>query len=159
MITADLLREIDVFRSLSPAELDALLPLAKEETLRKDQVLFRERDPGDKLYVVLAGVIEIGRSAHGDARRVRLVRLERGEVFGELALFDGGMRSATATAAIVPETRIASWSFADLNALFDRNPALACKLLQALAKKLAARLRAATDGLFALLKELDRGAL
>lgn len=158
VISAETLREVDLFRGLTPEELAAVLALAREEVLKKDQLLFRERDPGDKLYVVLSGVIEIGR-ASADGRRVRLVRLERGEVFGELPMFDEGIRSASATAVIVPETHVAAWSFADLSALFDRNPALACKVMRSLSKKLSVRLRATTDGLFALLKELHRGAV
>jgi CRP-like cAMP-binding protein len=133
MITLELLRDVELFRDLAPAELAKILPLAREETYRKDDVVFRERDAADKLYVVLSGVVEIGRAGR-DARPVRLVRLERGEAFGEMGLFDGGARSATAVAALVPETRVASFAAA--------------------ARKLSMRLRATGDALFSVLRTL-----
>jgi len=158
MLSADSFRDVDLFRGFGPAELELLVPIAKEELLKKDQTLFRERDPGDRLFVVLSGVVEIGRTSGGE-RRIRLARLERGEMFGELSMFDEGPRSASATAAIVPETRVVSWSFADLNALFEKHPAVGLKVMRTLSRKLSVRLRATTDGLYALLREQQRGAV
>ena len=148
-----MIRDVELFKDLPPADLDRLVALAREETYRRDEVVFREKDPATKLYVVLAGMIEIARpSRGGDAKNIRLLRLGRGEVFGELAMLDDGGRSASATASIAPETRLAAWSLSELNALFEREPAMAARVHRALARKLASRLRATSEAVFALLQ-------
>jgi CRP/FNR family cyclic AMP-dependent transcriptional regulator len=62
--------------------------------------VFRERDPGGKLYLVLAGVVEVSKAG------TPLACLGRGEILGEIAAFDGGPRSAAA--GVIAETRLAS---------------------------------------------------
>jgi SulP family sulfate permease len=153
MITADALRESDLFRDLPPADVEKLATMAKEETFQKDAFVFHEKDPAAKVYVVLTGMIEIARESKGDHRPIRLLRLGRGEVFGELSLLDdAGGRSASAMATLTPETRVAAWSIAELNGLFEKDPALAARLHRSIARKLATRLRATSEAVFALLQ-------
>ncbi len=57
-------------------------------------------------------------------------------------------------ASLVPETRVAAWSIAELNALFDKEPAMAARIHRALSRKLASRLRATSEAVFALLQGL-----
>lgn len=63
----------------------------------KGSVIFREEDRRDNAYIVESGIVEIATTRNG--RQVPLVRLGKGEVFGETALLGDGPRSATATAA------------------------------------------------------------
>ncbi len=148
-----MVREVELFKELPPVDVERLVAIAHEESYRRDEYVFREKDPATKLYVVLTGMIEIARpSRGGDAKNIRLLRLGRGEVFGELAMLDDGGRSASAMASIVPETHLAAWSLAELNTLFDREPAMAARVHRALARKLASRLRATSEAVFALLQ-------
>ena len=59
-------------------------------------VIFREGDPSDVAFVVLSGRVEL--SAAGESGPVRLAMLKTGDLFGEVGILHGGVRSATATA-------------------------------------------------------------
>ena len=69
---------------------------AVRTTLRAGEVLFSQGEPGDSIYVIERGEIEISVYAN-DGRKLALDILRGGEVFGEIALF-GGDRTATAAA-------------------------------------------------------------
>lgn len=71
--------------------------LAREVTLASGEELFAEGDEGDALYVVVDGAIEISVLSRG-GRKLALDVLRAGALFGEIALFDPGLRTATATA-------------------------------------------------------------
>ena len=67
------------------------------KTYLPSQIIFREGLPGTSTYVVRAGKVEI--SVQREGRKVILATLGEGALFGEMAPFDGGLRSATASAA------------------------------------------------------------
>ena len=71
-------------------------------SLIRARSLFREGEPGNHLYVLARGAVSI---MIGDARRAnsRLVTFAPGSIFGEAAMFDGGLRSANAQSS--PRTR------------------------------------------------------
>jgi uncharacterized membrane protein len=96
MERANLLASIPLFESLDAAEVGALAAQLEERRCAKDEVVFREGDPGDRLFIIRDGSVGI---SHGEGKaRVDLTTLSNGQYFGELSLFDGGARSATATA-------------------------------------------------------------
>ena len=88
---------LGVSRAAPGKLLDKLAVLGTENTLRKGQDLFRQGDEADALYVLRDGLLEIS-TLSGDGRRLAHILLKPGTVFGEIALFDGGRRSATVTA-------------------------------------------------------------
>jgi CRP-like cAMP-binding protein len=151
MITQELLRSADLFAGLSPEDAVALAVLGREEVFRKGQVVFQEKQAADRIYLVVSGVVEITRGA---PRVHRLARLERGEVLGEIGTFDGGPRSATATAAVVPETRLVSWDAAGFRRFLQERPRAAAAVLQVLVRKMSARLRHASEAVHVLLQTL-----
>ena len=155
VITRELLASVEIFSALSPADADALAAIGKEEAYKKGQPVFREREPADRLYLVVSGVVEVSKSAAADGRIHRLARLERGEILGEISTFDRGPRSATATAALVPETRLVAWSIADFQAFLHQRPASAMTILPALLRKMGQRLRQASEGIHTLLRALE----
>ena len=155
MITKDFLKSVEIFSALAPADADALAALGREEVYKRGQTVFREREAAEKLYVIVAGVVEVSKSAPGDGRIHRLARLERGEILGEISAFDRGPRSATATAALVPETRLVSWTTADFQAFLHQRPAAAMAVLPALLRKMGQRLRQASEGIHTLLRALE----
>ena len=89
----------DLFREqkLSPLEINFLASLSKEQRLEPGETLFRDGDPGDKLYVVLEGQVMISKEITG-AGEEALAFIERGDYFGEMALIDNKPRSADAKA-------------------------------------------------------------
>lgn len=82
---------------LSAMEINFLSSLSKEKKLAAGQVLFREGDAGNEMYVVLQGRMMISKYIPG-AGEEALAFLERGDWFGEMALIDHQPRSAEAKA-------------------------------------------------------------
>jgi CRP-like cAMP-binding protein len=154
MITREFLKSVNLFAALSPEDADALAALAREEVFQKGQVVFRERDPGGKLYLILAGVVEIAKAAAPGAQPLPLARLSRGEILGEIAAFDGGPRSATATAAVVPETHLVSWEVAAFHRFLAARPPAAILILNGLLRKLSGRLRQTSEAVQTLVRAL-----
>lgn len=84
-------------QKLSSLEINFLSALSREKKLAPGQVLFREGDPGDAMYVVLSGRVMISKLIPG-AGEEALAFLERGDYFGEMALIENQPRSADAKA-------------------------------------------------------------
>jgi len=101
--------------------------------LERGDILFREGDQGDRLYVIGEGKIKLGLTSL-DGRENLLAILGPGEMFGELSLFDPGARTATATA--VADTQLIALGHDDLHAFLLGRPAVAANLLAALARRL-----------------------
>lgn len=149
------LRGIDIFSSLTEEELQLLDPLIKEETFPEGSIIFREDTQGDKIYIVKRGTVEIGKRGGGSQKFARLAQLERGEVFGELSIFDEKPRSAGAVAAGEGETVLLSIRKSELDKLMEQQLAVANKLLKGILCKVSLRLRLADDAIQALLRSLS----
>jgi CRP-like cAMP-binding protein len=94
---AELLGESELFHSLDEQARLQLAERASQRGYRRGQVVFVQEERGDRMFVVAQGEIRVLiRSSQGD--EVELARRSRGDVFGEVALLDGGARSATAEA-------------------------------------------------------------
>jgi CRP-like cAMP-binding protein len=90
-------RSLFAEQKLTSLEINFLTSLSREKKLAPGEVLFREGDPGDAMYVVLEGRIRISKMIPG-AGEEALAILERGDYFGEMALIDRQPRSALAKA-------------------------------------------------------------
>jgi CRP/FNR family transcriptional regulator, cyclic AMP receptor protein len=94
---ADLLGESELFSSLDVQVRLRLAERASQRGYRRGQVVFVQDERGDRMFVVAEGEIRLLiRSPHGE--EVELTRRSRADAFGEVALLDGGPRSATAEA-------------------------------------------------------------
>jgi len=95
-------------------------------------VLFEEGQPGDDMYIVLTGEIEI-RHRVGDAERVLAV-LSGGEFFGEMAILNGRPRSATAV--VRTAARLLVIDGTTFEAMLRARPEIALRMIKALATRL-----------------------
>jgi CRP/FNR family cyclic AMP-dependent transcriptional regulator len=100
----------------------------------RGEILFREGDEGDTCYLVRTGAVLLTRE-HQDGRMVALAEFRVGGLFGELAMFRGETRSATAEA--IEDTTAVALLARDVQRLVRRNPDLALKLLAALAERVS----------------------
>jgi small-conductance mechanosensitive channel len=92
----DALTRVDLFRTMDAARLDRLSRRVKLLIFGPDEVILRQGDPGDSLYVIRGGTVAV-RSGMGQA--VRDVRtMTSGHFFGEMSLMTGAPRSATVVA-------------------------------------------------------------
>src|SRR3954468_11630472 len=113
--------------------------------LERGDVLFHEGDQGDRLYVIGEGKIKLGRTSV-DGRENLLAILGRGEMFGELSLFDPGPRTATATA--VTDASLIGLGHDALKPWLTGRPEVAAQLLGALAQRLRRTNEAMADLVF-----------
>jgi sulfate permease, SulP family len=129
----------ELFAGLDAAAFARVSALLCERRLAAGERLFSLGDPGDALYVLSAGSI----SVTDPARHQRFVSFSAGMTFGEMALLDGGGRTADAVAD-EPST-VHGLGAAALSQLEVEAPAVASALYRNLALHLAVRLRAASE--------------
>jgi CRP/FNR family cyclic AMP-dependent transcriptional regulator len=91
------LARTQIFQSLAPAELDAVLARAMVRRIGRGEVIRRRGDPGTGMVVIVSGRVRISLISE-DGHEVTLTMLGPGEVLGEMTLLDGGECSADATA-------------------------------------------------------------
>jgi CRP-like cAMP-binding protein len=121
-----------LFAALDPESGTLLRAHMAEVRLSRGQVLFREGDPADVLYVISSGKIKFARRAGG--RESLLAVLGPGEMFGELSLLDPGPRTTTATAVV--DACVFALGERELRAWIDGHPAMALALLRHVAGRL-----------------------
>jgi serine/threonine protein phosphatase PrpC len=135
----EVLKGMQMFRYLSYKELVRVSNIAEMIELSSDQVIFSAGQPGDAMYVVLAGKVKLTK---GEAT---VAELGRGAHFGEMALVDRSVRSLGATA--IEGTRLVVIHRKDFYEIIKREPALATKMLWSFVQVLGQRLRKTTNDL------------
>ena len=134
-------------QGLSAQELRLLAKYSRERRYSAEALIFAEGEPGDCLYIVLDGAVRISRMVPGMGEEC-LTILERGEVFGELALVDDQPRSADARAHRATTT-VFSISRSLLEEVLSMDPDAAIQFLNLLCRLLCRRLRAMNERLVA----------
>jgi signal transduction histidine kinase len=127
------LESISLFRLLNPGDLQALRSMAKERHFPAGSEIFQEGAPGDGVYFVKGGLVEIS-GLVGDNTRRAFSQLGPGEIFGEMAVIEDRPRSATATA--LQPTAVYFIPRGEMFPLIERSPALAFGLLQQISHRL-----------------------
>jgi len=102
MELTQVLQGVDLFEGLSADEIEQVARICSEKQFSKGQIVAREGEQGDELYIVAEGFVEVvlGEKPSSAARIV--VSLGSGQVLGEMALLDQGPRSASLRAASDP---------------------------------------------------------
>jgi uncharacterized membrane protein len=128
----ELLSNIPLFESLTPEELRALARRLEDAWFEAGDVIFRQGDSGDSLFIVEEGAVEI---SFGEGKtRVSLASLFPGQYFGELSLFDGAPRSATATA--VKKSNLIRLDRDDLVDFVNKTPSAALRIIAEMGERL-----------------------
>ncbi len=96
-ISVDELKQFSILNSLNPAELQALKGILGQVTLNTGEILFKEGEASNEIYLILEGCVEICKT--GSQETFVIAENKTGEVFGELAFLDGSPRSAQVRAA------------------------------------------------------------
>jgi CRP-like cAMP-binding protein len=129
----DILRRAGIFQGVDPEAVEALAKEFKTVEAPRGTTLFNEGDPGDSLYIVLAGKVKLGRRSP-DGRENLVAVMGPSDQFGELSLFDPGPRTATAT--VVTDARLAILPKEALVAWVKDRPEIAMQLLRVLGRRL-----------------------
>jgi CRP-like cAMP-binding protein/anti-anti-sigma regulatory factor len=139
------LQAVGLMEGLDPAQRARLAACMPHRRLADGECLFRQGDPGDRLYVVTAGSINVVSAAAPASGTLpqRYVSLSPGMMLGETAMLDGGGRSADALADGV--TEVHALDAATLQRLRSEDPLLVAQVHRNIALHLAQRLRAAAS--------------
>ena len=128
-----MLQRSPLFRGLTPPALEHIAELAGQRSFRAGEIVFSQGDPGDALYAVVTGKIRISAGA-ADGREMFLNIMEPGDTFGEIALLDGGTRTASATATLPSE--LVTIRREHFLGLLEREPRVALELLHLCGERL-----------------------
>ena len=145
MPLATLLKQIDIFCDLSPAQLKMIADLCQERRCWAGETVFEENSSGSELYIIAQGEVEIRLNPavispeDTGGAPATIATLRRGQSFGEIALVDQGLRSASAVCAA--DTLLWVLPRRQLLDLCEANPPLGYQLMRNLAADLALKIR------------------
>lgn len=141
----EILREINLFHQLNNTELLKVSRLCQKVAVKAGKVIFKAGDPGDALYCLHKGEVEVIKPGVKDEPEEVVYELGAGEIFGEMALFEDMPRSATIRAKTdCGLIRIPRDYF---EKLINSDKDVALKIYQALNLILTHRLRETTERL------------
>lgn len=130
----ELLSRVPAFETLGEADLTAVARVAVPRSFGRNQMIFREGDASDTCYIVRTGHCRAVRE-HPDGRSITLAHFEPGDIFGELAMFDDEVRSATVEAVDETVEAVAILG-ADMRRLMREHPDISAKLVISLGRRL-----------------------
>jgi CRP-like cAMP-binding protein len=129
----ELLARVPVLSTLTPEDLERVAQLAVPRRFEPGQVVFREGDASDTCYIVRDGHARAVRG-HGDGRTITLATFGPGDIFGELAMFEDELRSATVEA--IEQTSVVAVLGPDMRRLMAEHPQISTRLVIALGRRL-----------------------
>ncbi|SOD71890.1 CRP-like cAMP-binding protein [Jatrophihabitans sp. GAS493] len=129
----DILRRAGLFQGVDDDDAEALGSQFEIFDAARGTTLFHEGEPGDSLYIVLAGKVKLGRRST-DGRENLVAIMGPADEFGELSIFDPGPR--TATAVVVTDARLARLPKSALQKWVNDRPEIALQLLRVVARRL-----------------------
>ena len=145
--TINILKQADIFYKLTPTQLEMISKLCEEKTFQAGEVIFFEGTTSDDLYILFQGEVDIlvnpalvSDQPADEFHPITIATFRRGQSFGEIALVDQGVRSATARATL-DHTRLLIIPSEKLMLLCDTYPQLGYRLMQNLAADLALKIR------------------
>jgi CRP/FNR family cyclic AMP-dependent transcriptional regulator len=131
--TTDLLGRVPLFSELSASELEEVARVAVPRSYPKGVRVFHEGDMSDACYIVREGDLRVTRE-HSDGRAIALATLGRGDIFGELAMLDGGSRSASVET--LSDAELLALPAGDVRRVIAAHGDIAAKLIVALTRRL-----------------------
>src|SRR3954463_122007 len=139
------LRSVELFAGFTEDEAARLAASAERRTLQRGDVLFAEGSEPNHLFVVITGRIAIANKSI-DGRESVVALMERGDLFGEMPLFDGLGRSAEARA--LERSEVLTIPYGPLQEIYEERPALLWSVVKLLANRLRNTDVALADSVF-----------
>jgi len=141
-----------LFRYLEPQEVQRVLRRCTPRAVPKGEMIFRSGDPGDRMYLLEAGQVEVLDDRLQEP--MVLAQIAAGSCFGEIALLDG--KSRTKDVRAVTACRVRELTREDFLSWYDEEPALFAKLSRALNELLSSRLRGTLEDDHPLIRYIRR---
>tara|TARA_B110000263_G_scaffold32971_1_gene25017 strand:+ start:2518 stop:3189 length:672 start_codon:yes stop_codon:yes gene_type:complete len=140
-----LMSETILFAGLDDDALAKVVEAGRDLEMRRGDLLFREGDDPDELFVVVSGRIAIANKSI-DGRESMVALMEEGDLFGEMGLFDGRGRSAEARA--LETSVVTAVPYGPVRNLYENDPALLWRVVAMLAGRLRTVDVALADSVF-----------
>lgn len=134
-----ILEKISIFKGLSEDELNSLTKLCDVRTYKRGDMIFTERKRGDEIYILTKGRVRIELGIANKTDYATIHRVQKGEIFGELAIVDEGGRSASAECET--DCEVITIGRDALRSLLEKNTRIGYVVMTNLASVLATRLR------------------
>lgn len=140
-----LMSETILFAELDDDALAKVVGAGRDLEMRRGDLLFREGDDPDELFVVVSGRIAIANKSI-DGRESMVALMEEGDLFGEMGLFDGRGRSAEARA--LETSVVTAVPYGPVRNLYENDPALLWRVVAMLAGRVRTMDAALADSVF-----------
>ncbi|MFQ5864332.1 MAG: SulP family inorganic anion transporter [bacterium] len=136
------LKNLSTFKDLTEEQLELVRKHMHPMQYQKSDIVFKEGEPGDKIYFILSGGVSVLASISENGRDRRLATFGEGVFFGDMAILENQPRSATVRAD--SETDVLYMSVKEFQHLVKHQPLIASKMLLGMARELSYRLRLTT---------------
>lgn len=146
MTDVEFLKTVLLFEGLTHMQVQQIVTIMHKEELPAGQSIIQEGETGDRMYIIQEGMVEVSRTLtmkvtkrdFGQKEKT-FIRLSTGFFFGEMALLENDVRSATVTT--VTDCKLFVILRDDFNPLCENFPEIGYKILRNIAKTIAGRLR------------------
>lgn len=128
-----LLRKIPFLRKLSAKDLKRVYHIAKERVFKEGEAIFGKSEAAEHMFIVISGRVKIFTNS-ATKKRKTFAYLSPGDFFGEMALLEGGPRSASAQAVV--DSKLLVVSKTDFRRLLIKDPKLTYYLLRIVSERL-----------------------
>jgi CRP/FNR family transcriptional regulator, cyclic AMP receptor protein len=132
------LRSLTIFRDLDKKEIETIQKHMFEQSVKKDSMLFMEDMPGEFLYIIVSGRVDIIKETI-DKEKITLASMGPDEIIGEMSLIDSQPRSATGVTS--EDSVLLVIKKQNFDEMLQSDPRIAAKLLMGLLKTVSRRLR------------------
>jgi CRP-like cAMP-binding protein len=148
--------EVDIFRDLSPAEMDAIAEAAPMRTCAAGEVLYSPHRPGETLFILKRGRVRTFRVA-ADGRALTTALIEPGTIFGEMGLL--GQRMHDNFAEALEDSVVCVMGREDVQRFLLSDPRIATRIAEILGGRLAEMERRLSDTVFKTAPQRIAGTL
>ncbi len=130
--TKKCLKELVLFSKMEWDEVKLICERASEKRYYKEEVIFFEDNNAENLYIVVEGRVKLTMLSPAGKEKVISI-IQEGDILGEMSLFDQDKHPITAE--VIDEARLVILPFADLESIIRKQPSVAIKIINAMAKK------------------------
>jgi CRP-like cAMP-binding protein len=135
VIDGTAIRRVPLFRDFGDDEVVGIAATVSDRTYPKHDFIVREGDPGSTFFFLVSGSVSVCRIMP-DGREMILAILKDGDFFGEMAMFDSSLRSASIKT--LTDVEVGAIRYSDFLVLLDENPRIGRSLAIALSERLRA---------------------
>ncbi|MCK8823764.1 Crp/Fnr family transcriptional regulator [Fuchsiella alkaliacetigena] len=149
-MTDDFLENFILFQDLSFVELEKIKQATYIREYAKDEIIFMEGEPGDAFYIILSGAVKVFKIGQSGKEKT-LTLLNEGDFFGEMALLEKNVRSASVEA--IKDSCLYVFERSKFNSMIYQFPEIAVKMIAVLSNRLRAANKLVEDLTFKGVKE------